>query len=182
MKGFPDTCGTCHGQEAWSPAAFTHTWPLVRRARDACLQRMPRRRSTGLPRHAHTLRRLPSGRLRQQPLPGPRRLPNDLRKLPHDDRLDARGWGYTPRERVPDSKWRTLSLSRRLRVLPQPGSWLTRGWRKRGLRRLSRRRAYASLDGSQASSKSPITHRVPRRPTSAWIVTRTVATRLLRTS
>ena len=28
-EGFPDSCGTCHGQEAWSPAAFMHTWPLV---------------------------------------------------------------------------------------------------------------------------------------------------------
>jgi len=26
--GFTDGCGTCHGNEAWSPAAFPHTWPL----------------------------------------------------------------------------------------------------------------------------------------------------------
>lgn len=26
---FPSTCGTCHGQDAWSPAAFTHAWPLT---------------------------------------------------------------------------------------------------------------------------------------------------------
>jgi hypothetical protein len=27
-EGFPDTCGTCHGNEAWSPAEFMHPWPL----------------------------------------------------------------------------------------------------------------------------------------------------------
>ena len=26
---FPSTCGTCHGQDAWSPASFTHAWPLT---------------------------------------------------------------------------------------------------------------------------------------------------------
>ena len=27
-EGFPDTCGTCHSNDAWMPAAFMHTWPL----------------------------------------------------------------------------------------------------------------------------------------------------------
>jgi hypothetical protein len=27
-EGFPDTCGTCHSNDAWSPAAFMHAWPL----------------------------------------------------------------------------------------------------------------------------------------------------------
>lgn len=26
---FPSTCATCHSQDAWSPAAFTHDWPLT---------------------------------------------------------------------------------------------------------------------------------------------------------
>lgn len=26
---FPSTCGTCHGQDAWSPAALQHEWPLT---------------------------------------------------------------------------------------------------------------------------------------------------------
>jgi hypothetical protein len=26
--GFPDTCGTCHSNDAWIPAAFMHIWPL----------------------------------------------------------------------------------------------------------------------------------------------------------
>ena len=26
---FPTTCGTCHGNEAWSPASFEHAWPLT---------------------------------------------------------------------------------------------------------------------------------------------------------
>jgi hypothetical protein len=27
-EGFPDTCGSCHSSDAWSPAAFMHSWPL----------------------------------------------------------------------------------------------------------------------------------------------------------
>jgi hypothetical protein len=27
-EGFPDTCGTCHSNDAWIPAAFMHIWPL----------------------------------------------------------------------------------------------------------------------------------------------------------
>ncbi|MGB3050237.1 MAG: hypothetical protein WBB42_04530 [Polyangiales bacterium] len=27
-EGFPDTCGTCHSNDAWMPAAFMHPWPL----------------------------------------------------------------------------------------------------------------------------------------------------------
>ena len=27
-EGFPDTCGSCHSNDAWSPAAFMHSWPL----------------------------------------------------------------------------------------------------------------------------------------------------------
>ena len=27
-ESFPDTCGSCHGNDAWMPAAFMHTWPL----------------------------------------------------------------------------------------------------------------------------------------------------------
>ena len=27
-EGFPDTCGTCHSNDAWMPAAFMHSWPL----------------------------------------------------------------------------------------------------------------------------------------------------------
>jgi hypothetical protein len=26
---FPSECGTCHGNEAWSPASFMHPWPLT---------------------------------------------------------------------------------------------------------------------------------------------------------
>ena len=27
-EGFPDTCGSCHSNDAWMPAAFMHSWPL----------------------------------------------------------------------------------------------------------------------------------------------------------
>ena len=27
-EGFPDTCGDCHSNEDWIPAAFMHSWPL----------------------------------------------------------------------------------------------------------------------------------------------------------
>ena len=27
-EGFPDTCGSCHSNDAWTPAAFMHSWPL----------------------------------------------------------------------------------------------------------------------------------------------------------
>jgi len=27
-EGFPDSCGTCHSNAAWVPAAFMHSWPL----------------------------------------------------------------------------------------------------------------------------------------------------------
>ncbi len=27
-EGFPDSCGSCHSNDAWMPAAFMHSWPL----------------------------------------------------------------------------------------------------------------------------------------------------------
>ena len=59
-EGFPDTCGSCHGNEAWSPAAFMHTWPLngAHAAIECAACHLGDPPGTG---DAHALRRLPPG-------------------------------------------------------------------------------------------------------------------------
>ena len=91
--GFPQTCATCHTTARWTGATFDHTRarvPAHRRARAGRLRAVPRRGRSR--RHAHRLLGLPPRHFPEdhQSQPRRRRLPADLRHLPHHHELAGR--------------------------------------------------------------------------------------------
>ena len=164
-EGFPDTCGTCHSNDAWMPAAFMHSWPL-----------------NGAHEAIDPLRRLPPKRLRQQPLPGTRHVPHHVSGLSHDQCVDAGRGRDSSGECIPDSGRAALEVPQRtacpVTIRSSDHQLVGRTPIVSGVTTTSTR----ERRWTQSTMKSPTIRKVPRPPTSAWTVTPTAETKPLRTS
>ena len=116
--GFSTRCQDCHNTGAWRPANFDHNKTRFRahgRARADRVRALPRRRA--LHRHPDRVQLVPPARLRahHQPQPPGGRLPDDLRELPHHERLAA----GQPRPQQDALPAHGSAHARRLRELPR---------------------------------------------------------------